>query len=116
MLNNLGENQIPIMPMLHILSTHGFVLSFDLLNFQPMAIGICSPPQSIADQSGLQLFRQDVAIVEFARESNIGKEEKPSKEDAESSSKTETKKDFRVGITGLDKNTNADHIISILKS
>lgn len=45
------------MPMLHILSTHGFLLSFDLLNFQPTRIDICSPPQNIADQSGLRKFQ-----------------------------------------------------------
>lgn len=45
------------MPMLHILSTHGFLLSFDLLNLQPTRVDICSPPQNIADQSGLQQFQ-----------------------------------------------------------
>lgn len=55
---NLGENQIPVMPMLHILSTHGFLLSFNLLNFQPNRVDICSPPQNLPDQSGLGLFRQ----------------------------------------------------------
>lgn len=54
---NPGENQIPVMPMLHILSTHGFVLSFNFLNFQPARVDICSPPQNIADQSGMHLFR-----------------------------------------------------------
>lgn len=53
----LGENQIPVMPMLHILSTHGFLLSFNFLNFQPTRVDICSPPQNLADQSGLHLFR-----------------------------------------------------------
>lgn len=45
------------MPMLHILSTHGLLLSFDLLNFQPSRVDICSPPQPISDQSGMNLFR-----------------------------------------------------------
>lgn len=45
------------MPMLHILSTHGFLLSFNLLNFQPNRVDICSPPQNLPDQSGLGLFR-----------------------------------------------------------
>lgn len=44
--------------MLHILSTHGFLLSFNLLNFQPNRVDICSPPQNLPDQSGLGLFRQ----------------------------------------------------------
>lgn len=46
--------------MLHILSTHGFLLSFNLLNFQPNRVDICSPPQNLPDQSGLGLFRQSV--------------------------------------------------------
>lgn len=45
------------MPMLHILSTHGFLLSFNFLNFQPTRVDICSPPRNLADQSGLNLFR-----------------------------------------------------------
>lgn len=53
----LGENQIPVMPMLHILSTHGVLLSFNLLNFQPSRVDICSPPQIVSDQSGLNMFR-----------------------------------------------------------
>lgn len=48
--------------MLHILSTHGFILTFDFLNFQPTRVDICSPPQPIADQSGLHLFKQNVAV------------------------------------------------------
>lgn len=45
------------MPMLHILSTHGLLLSFDLLNFQPSRVDICSPPQMLPDQSGMNMFR-----------------------------------------------------------
>lgn len=44
--------------MLHILSTHGFLLSFNLLNFQSSRVDICSPPQNLPDQSGLNQFRQ----------------------------------------------------------
>lgn len=54
----LDENQIPVMPILHILSTHGLLLSFDLLNLQPTCAGICSPPQPIADKSGAHLFTE----------------------------------------------------------
>lgn len=57
LLSLLGENQIPVMPMLHILSTHGLLLSFNLLNFQPSRVDICSPPQTIPDQSGMNMFR-----------------------------------------------------------
>lgn len=49
--------------MLHILSTHGFLLSFNLLNFQPTRVDICSPPQNLPDQSGLGLFRQNVVDI-----------------------------------------------------
>lgn len=46
------------MPMLHILSTHGLLLSFDLLNLQPSVPGLCSPPQSIIDKSGVHYFTE----------------------------------------------------------
>lgn len=46
------------MPMVHILSTHGLLLSFNLLNFQPTAVSICSPPQPIADRSGVHLYKE----------------------------------------------------------
>lgn len=46
------------MPMIHILSTHGFLLSFDLLNKLPTRVDICSPPQNIGDQSGIHLFQR----------------------------------------------------------
>lgn len=45
------------MPMLHVLSTHGFLLSFNLLNFQSSRVDICSPPQNIADQSAMHQFQ-----------------------------------------------------------
>lgn len=54
----IGEEMIPVMPMIHILSTHGLLLSFDLLNLQKTYIDVCSPPQNIADQSGLNHFKQ----------------------------------------------------------
>lgn len=53
----LGENQIPVMPMLHILSTHGLLLSFNLLNFHPNRVDICSPPQLIHDKSAVHQFK-----------------------------------------------------------
>lgn len=53
----IGENKIPVMPMLHILSTHGLLLSFNILNFQPTRVDICSPPQSLADKSALSQFK-----------------------------------------------------------
>lgn len=52
----INEKHVPVMPMFHILSTHGLLLSFDLLNLQANAPGICSPPQPINDQSVAHLF------------------------------------------------------------
>lgn len=47
----VDEKSLAVMPMLHILSTHGLLLSFDLLNLQANAISLCSPPQPINDKS-----------------------------------------------------------------
>ncbi|XP_031632633.1 nuclear pore complex protein Nup214-like isoform X2 [Contarinia nasturtii] len=58
----IGKNLIPVMPMLHILSTHGFISSFNMLNFQPNRVDICSPPQNISDQSGLGFFKQNTSV------------------------------------------------------
>lgn len=52
----IGENKIPVMPMVHIYSTHGYLLSFNLLNLQPTYVDICSPPRPISDRSGAHLF------------------------------------------------------------
>lgn len=45
--------------MLHVLSTHGLMLTFNLLNLMPNAPGLCSPPQPIGDYSGLHLFKEE---------------------------------------------------------
>lgn len=48
-----GETQIPVMPMVHIYSTHGFLLSFNLINYMPKATGISSPPRPIETEPNL---------------------------------------------------------------
>lgn len=47
----IGETIIPVMPMIHILSTHGLLISFNFLNLIPNSPGICSPPNLISDTS-----------------------------------------------------------------
>lgn len=59
----IGEDQIPVMPMVHILSTHGVLVSFDLLNFGPGRVDICSPPQPISDYSGQSFFVEELPSV-----------------------------------------------------
>lgn len=54
----IGETKIPIMPMVHIYSTHGYLLTFNLLNLQPTYVDICSPPRPVADRSGAHLFTE----------------------------------------------------------
>lgn len=46
------------MPMVHIYSTHGYLLSFNLLNLQPTYVDICSPPRPISDRSAANLFAE----------------------------------------------------------
>lgn len=45
----VGETQIPVMPMIHLLSTHGCVISFDFLNLSSKFVGICSPPRPLPE-------------------------------------------------------------------
>lgn len=85
-----GENQIPVMPMLHILSTHGLLLSFNLLNFQPTRVDICSPPQNIADQSGLGLFRQIAVQAPSSVQQNT-----PPQQSLSAASQTQSLNDFQ---------------------
>lgn len=52
----VDENQLPVMPMLHMLSTRGLLISFNILNTMPNCLSICSPPHLVADSSGLNSF------------------------------------------------------------
>lgn len=58
-----NEIQFPVMPMIHILSTHGFLLSFDFINKLPNYSDICSPPRIPQDKSGISLFKEQIFIV-----------------------------------------------------
>uniref|UniRef100_T1PM84 Nucleoporin FG repeat region n=1 Tax=Musca domestica TaxID=7370 RepID=T1PM84_MUSDO len=48
----MGEQMLPVMPMIHVLSTHGHLVSFNFLNLSPNAVGVCSPPPPLNDTSG----------------------------------------------------------------
>lgn len=68
---SLDERQLPVMPMLHVLSTHGQLLTFDMVNLQANVPGICSPPQPINDQSGAHLFVQESVSKPLAKVENV---------------------------------------------
>lgn len=53
----IDEEQLPVMPMLHLLSTFGTLISFDIINKRPNCPGICSPPAPLSDTSGINHFR-----------------------------------------------------------
>ncbi|XP_039448687.1 nuclear pore complex protein Nup214 [Culex pipiens pallens] len=48
----VGEETIPVMPMLHMVSTYGLLVSFNILNLTPNVPNICSPPRPVNDTSG----------------------------------------------------------------
>lgn len=50
----LDEQEKPVMPMVHILSTHGMLVSYNFMNLRPSAADVCSPPPPINDASGGQ--------------------------------------------------------------
>lgn len=54
----VGEVQMPVMPMLHLLSTNGILVTFNILNTRQQCTSICSPPQPLADTSGLHHFKK----------------------------------------------------------
>lgn len=51
------ENVLQVMPLIHLLTTHGSLVSFNFLNMIPNQPGICSPPNIPADTTGLALYR-----------------------------------------------------------
>lgn len=53
----IDEEQLPVMPMLHLLSTIGTLISFDIINKRANSPGICSPPAPLSDTSGTDQFR-----------------------------------------------------------
>ncbi|XP_046801029.1 nuclear pore complex protein Nup214 isoform X2 [Lucilia cuprina] len=48
----VGEKKLPVMPMIHVLSTHGHLVSYNFLNLAPNAVDVCSPPPPLNDVSG----------------------------------------------------------------
>uniref|UniRef100_A0A1I8NM08 Nuclear pore complex protein Nup214 phenylalanine-glycine (FG) domain-containing protein n=1 Tax=Stomoxys calcitrans TaxID=35570 RepID=A0A1I8NM08_STOCA len=48
----MGEKALPVMPMIHVLSTHGHLVSFNFLNLSPNCVDVCSPPPPLNDMSG----------------------------------------------------------------
>ncbi|KAJ6648515.1 Nuclear pore complex protein Nup214, partial [Pseudolycoriella hygida] len=52
----VNETPLPPMPMLHLLSTHGLLISFNIINTTPNCPTLCSPPQIVGDSSGLNNF------------------------------------------------------------
>ncbi|XP_017772452.1 PREDICTED: nuclear pore complex protein DDB_G0274915-like [Nicrophorus vespilloides] len=51
-----GDTTLPPAPALLILSNHGVLCCFDILNMKANAPSVCSPPESITDKSGLNQF------------------------------------------------------------
>lgn len=60
----IGETTFPVMPMIHLLSTDGLLISFNLLNTMPNAVGICSPPNPIRNNSGLVYFKVPEVVTQ----------------------------------------------------
>lgn len=50
----IDEQEKPVMPMVHILSTHGTLISYNCMNLKPNAPDLCSPPPPINDTTGGQ--------------------------------------------------------------
>ncbi|XP_017078280.1 nuclear pore complex protein Nup214 [Drosophila eugracilis] len=48
----VNEQKLQSMPMVHVLSSNGALLSFNFLNLMPAAVSVCSPPPPVADTSG----------------------------------------------------------------
>ncbi|KAL5277282.1 NUP214 family protein [Megaselia abdita] len=50
----IDELEKPVMPMVHILSTQGILISYNFMNLRPNAPDVCSPPPPISDNTGGQ--------------------------------------------------------------
>lgn len=53
----IDEVQLPVMPMLLLLSTIGTLISFDIINTGGNCPCICSPPAPLSDTTGQDHFR-----------------------------------------------------------
>lgn len=58
-----NEVEFPVMPMIHLLSTHGYLLSFDFINKSSSYSDICSPPRIPQDTTGISFFKEQVFTV-----------------------------------------------------
>lgn len=61
----VGEVELPVMPMLHMLSTHGLLISFNILNTTSNCPCICSPPLLVSDTSGIGNFAVNTSTTSF---------------------------------------------------
>lgn len=61
----VDEKELPVMPMLHMLSTHGLFISFNILNTTPNCPSICSPPLIVPDNSGVGSFAVSTPSIGF---------------------------------------------------
>lgn len=53
----IDEVQLDVMPMLHLLTTHGQIVSFDIVNRLAGIPTLCQAPKTVADLSGLSQFQ-----------------------------------------------------------
>ncbi|XP_018325746.1 nuclear pore complex protein Nup214 isoform X2 [Agrilus planipennis] len=58
-----GENTLPPAPYLFLMSHHGLVVCFKVLNLKTGAPTLCSPPDNLPDLSGLHHFKQTSTTV-----------------------------------------------------
>lgn len=58
-----NEIEFPVMPMIHILSTHGYLLSYNFINKLPSYSDICSPARIPSDTSGISLFKEQIFTI-----------------------------------------------------
>jgi nuclear pore complex protein Nup214 len=58
----IDENERPVMPMIHLMSTHGQLLSFTVLNSKPNYMDICSPPRPLPN-SAQSLFVEAAPVA-----------------------------------------------------
>ena len=59
----ITDVRYPLMPVIHLLSTHGYLVSFHLLNTSQSYSDICSPPRPLEGQA-MSLFVEAVDVLE----------------------------------------------------
>lgn len=57
------DSQLPVMPMVHLLSTHGYLISFNMLNLKQTYVDICSPPRPLPNQIKWQEIKFETPMV-----------------------------------------------------